>query len=275
MKITCPICPHHCKLAQGQVGICRARINTGEKIECGNYGQITSIALDPIEKKPLYHFYPGSNILSIGSYGCNLSCPFCQNHSISMAEGSGADTIAMMPEQVADMALKYVSDQNIGIAFTYNEPFIGYEFVQDCARLNHENGLRNVLVTNGYICEEPFLKLLPYIDAMNIDLKGFTDKFYKKIQGDLETVKNTIQHAAQLCHVEITMLIIPGENDSIDEITEMAEWIAGINRNIPLHLTRFFPRYRYSGKEATDIAQVYRLAEAARSHLKNVYEGNC
>ena len=275
MKITCPICPHQCRLMPGQVGLCRARINTGSNIQCCNYGQITALALDPIEKKPLRHFYPGSNILSVGSYGCNLSCPFCQNHSISMAPGSSVELITMMPDELTDQALAYVSSRNIGLAFTYNEPLIGYEFVRDCASLNRQKGLKNVLVTNGYINKNPLLELLPLIDAMNIDLKGFTEHFYQSINGGLETVKNSIKQSAGCCHVEITTLIIPGENDSMDEIKALARWLADIDPKIPLHLTRFFPRYQYSQREATDVAALYRLADEARRYLHYVYEGNC
>lgn len=168
MKIICPICPHNCSLDEGMTGLCRARKNTGNRIECQNYGRITALALDPIEKKPLHRFHPGSSILSVGSFGCNLSCPFCQNHGISMAESQTTDYILLSPDEVAKEALKYVPMGNIGIAFTYNEPLIGYEFVKDCARLNRRNELKNVLVTNGYVCEEPLLALLPLIDAMNI-----------------------------------------------------------------------------------------------------------
>ena len=275
MRIQCEICPHHCSLLPGQVGRCRARRNEDGRIVCDNYGRITSFALDPVEKKPLHKFYSGSQVLSVGSYGCNLSCPFCQNHSISMADEAGSDYRYLSPQALVDQAVKYTSRNNIGLAFTYNEPFIGYEYVRDCAVLCHEKGLQNVLVTNGYVNEGPLLALLPYIDAMNIDLKGFTDSFYKKLGGDLSTVKNTIRLAHSFCHVEVTTLVIPGENDSEKEITELAEWIAGIDRNIPLHLSRFFPCYQYEGKPPTDITSIYRLVKAAEKHLTYVYAGNC
>jgi pyruvate formate lyase activating enzyme len=164
---------------------------------------------------------------------------------------------------------------NIGIAYTYNEPLIGYEFVRDCAKKAKEKGLKNVVVTNGYICEEPLKELLPWIDAFNIDLKGFTEEFYHKLRGDLATVKRTIELAAEECHVEVTTLIIPGENDSEEEMEEISGWLASINPDIPLHISRFFPRWQMQDKNATPVGQVYRLADIARQYLNNVHEGNC
>ena len=275
MKATCEICPHHCKLEENQTGFCQARTNIKGVITCTNYGLLTSIALDPIEKKPLARYMPDSKILSVGSYGCNMRCPFCQNHSISMATQENAETVFTTPQALVQKALSLLSSGNIGIAYTYNEPLISVEYVSDCAVLAHQNGLKNVLVTNGYICEEPLIKLLPLIDAMNIDLKGFTEAFYKKLCGDLETVKKSIALTAKSCHVEITTLIVPGENDSEGEIEALSTWIAGISPDIPLHLSRFFPRYQYFNKGATPVSQVYDLAEVARRHLEYVYTGNC
>jgi len=275
MKATCRICPHHCSLEEGQLGLCRARINKKGEVVCENYGKLTAIALDPVEKKPLYRFYPGSKILSIGSYGCNLNCPFCQNCDISMASGRDIETTQVSCQALVDKALALRERGNIGIAYTYNEPLISYEFVMDCARLAKEQGLKNVVVTNGYICEEPLSRLLPLIDAFNIDLKGFTAGYYRKLRGDLETVKRSIELAAKTTHVEVTTLIVPGENDSDEEIEQLSAWLAGINPEIPLHITRFFPRWRMMDKEATPVRQVYHLAQLARKNLKYVYEGNC
>ncbi|MBE5965734.1 MAG: AmmeMemoRadiSam system radical SAM enzyme [Lachnospiraceae bacterium] len=274
MKAVCEICPHHCSLEQGQVGFCRGRINRDNKIISENYGKLTALALDPIEKKPLYHFYPGSRILSIGSYGCNLRCPFCQNCDISMIGEGQIDTAVMPGEAIVKKALQLKGAGNIGIAFTYNEPLIGYEFVRDAAALAKESNLKNVVVTNGYICEKPFRELLPLIDAFNIDLKGFTEEYYHKLRGDLACVKRSIEIAAKSCHVEVTTLIVPGENDSEEEMEALSGWLAGISPDIPLHISRFFPRWKMQDRDATPIQMVYRLAEVARQKLNYVHEGN-
>ncbi len=271
MKAKCEICPHHCVLDEGQTGICRARKNRKGAVICENYGKVTSIALDPIEKKPLRLFYPGSKILSVGSYGCNLHCPFCQNSDISMADGDHIQTKIVTPQMLVEKALELIPQGNIGIAYTYNEPLVGYEYVLDCSKLGREHHLKNVLVTNGTICEKPLLELLPYIDALNIDLKSFTDRFYKMIGGDFETVKQTINLAAKECHIEINTLIIPGENDSESEINELAQWLSSVNAEIPLHISRFFPRWKMTNKDATPVKTIYRLAETARKHLQYVY----
>lgn len=274
METICQTCMHHCRLKPGQKGLCRARINDGETIRCENYGRITSLALDPIEKKPLHMFCPGSMILSVGSYGCNLKCPFCQNHEISMADFSAAESIYLSPEGLADRALAYQQAGNIGVAFTYNEPLVGWEYVRDAARLVQAAGMKNVLVTNGTSSLAVLDEILPFIDAMNIDLKGFRDDYYQKLGGSLAVVKEFISHAAKHCHVELTTLIVPGENDSVEEMEEEAAWIASISQ-MPLHVSRFFPRYHMMDRDATEVAQVYRLAEAAGKHLKYVFTGNC
>lgn len=275
VRVTCSVCPHNCKLKEGQLGFCQGRICKDGKVICENYGKVTSIALDPIEKKPLYHYFPGSKILSVGSYGCNLRCPFCQNHDISMVNRVEATYGEITCESLVEKAYELKSRGNIGIAYTYNEPLISYEFVKDCGELANKRGLKNVVVSNGYICEEPLLNLLPLIDAFNIDLKGFTQHFYEKLKGDLETVKNTIKIAAKHCHVEVTTLIIPGENDSEEEIYALSSWLSDINPEIPLHISRFFPRWKMTDKDSTPVKTVYRLAETARKNLKYVYEGNC
>lgn len=274
MKVECEICPHHCKLEEGRLGICRGRVNRNGEIISENYGKLTAMALDPIEKKPLYHFHPGSSILSVGSYGCNLNCPFCQNCDISMVGSREIACQEITCEELVEKALQLKNRRNIGIAYTYNEPLIGYEFVRDCAELAKNRGLKNVVVTNGYICGEPLKELLPFIDAFNIDLKGFTEEFYHKLRGDLATVKQSIVLAAGTCHVEVTTLIIPGENDSEDEMEALSGWLAGISTEIPLHISRFFPRWKMQDRRATPVEQVYRLAEVARKNLKYVHEGN-
>ena len=275
MKALCELCFHHCALDEGQTGLCRARACQDGKIVSLNYGKLTSLALDPIEKKPLRRFHPGSLILSVGSFGCNLRCPFCQNHEISIAGDSGIQTVEVSPEQLAAKAAELVPQGNIGVAYTYNEPLIGYEYVQNCAALVHEQGMINVLVTNGTVEEEPWRALLPLIDASNIDLKGFTPAWYRQLGGNLETVKRSIALAAERCHVEVTTLLIPGENDSEEEIRELARWLASISSEIPLHLSRFFPRYRMLDRPPAPVEQVCRLAETARRYLSYVYTGNC
>ena len=274
-RVVCPVCPHGCFLSEGQYGRCGARKNEQGRIVCANYGKVTSLMLDPIEKKPLSRFFPGSAVLSAGSFGCNLSCPFCQNYEISMAGPWQVPYRELSPVRLADLAYKYREYGNIGVAFTYNEPLIGYEFVLDTARLVHERGMKNVLVTNGYAEDSALTELLPWIDAMNIDLKGFTESYYRRLGGDLQTVKQFIERAARSCHVELTTLIVPGENDSEDEMEEEARWIASVNPEIALHVTRFFPRYQMKDKKATDVRSVYRLKQIAERFLTYVYTGNC
>ena len=275
MKALCKLCFHHCALDDGQTGLCRARACQDGKIISLNYGKLTSLALDPIEKKPLARFRPGSKVLSVGSYGCNLHCPFCQNASIACAGESDVPWREMMPAELVELAVSLMPEGNIGIAFTYNEPLVGFEFVRDTARLAHERGLANVLVSNGYVNDGPLQEIAPLIDAANIDLKGFTPEWYKRLGGDLETVKRSIRLAAEQCHVEVTTLLIPGENDSEEEIRALAQWLSSVDREIPLHLSRFFPQYQMRVKPPTPVEQVYRLADAAREYLSFVYNGNC
>ena len=283
----CDVCFRHCVIAEGKLGFCGARTCENGKVVQANYGRITSLALDPIEKKPLNRFYPGSLILSAGSYGCNLRCPFCQNYEISWSEearkfAKTADVCT--PEDLARAAAYYQNQGNIGIAFTYNEPLIGYEFILDTAKLIKKLGMKTVLVTNGTAELKVLEKLAPYIDALNIDLKGFTDRYYREVlKGDRKMVMDFIARAAQVCHVEVTTLIIPGENDSEEEMDALSSWIAGltdergerIGQSIPLHISRFFPRFHMQDRRATEVKLVYRLAEVARRNLTYVYTGNC
>ena len=271
----CRICPHDCRIPEGKKGICGARSNQAGRIIDDNYGVITSIALDPIEKKPLHRFCPGSMILSVGSYGCNFRCPFCQNHSISMVhEQKGYQRIT--PEELADHAEALRSRGNIGLAYTYNEPLIGFEFVRDCSKLIRERGMKNVAVTNGYINQAPLLELLPTLDAMNVDMKSFNPDFYRKIGGDLEVVKETIATAVHsgTCHVEVTTLVVPGENDSREEMKALASWLASLDPAIPLHISRFHPAYRMMDKPQTPKETILSLADLARDSLSFVYPGN-
>ena len=269
-ELRCEVCFHHCVLKKGMYGRCRARMNRNGENVCANYGRITSLALDPIEKKPLAMFYPGSLILSAGSYGCNLSCPFCQNWQISMADEDTSGFEEWNAEQLASLILK--TDDSIGIAFTYNEPLIEWEYIRDVAELVKPAGKQVVLVSNG--CAEPWVlkELAPYIDAMNIDLKGDA-AFYRELGGSYDAVKETIAYMHDKCHVEITSLIIPGKNDSREWVKNEAAWIAGLDPEIPLHLTRYFPRFRYS-IPATPPQTLYDLKEAAETSLRHVFTGN-
>ena len=275
----CKVCFRHCDIAEGRTGACGARSCIDGVVTASNYGRITALALDPIEKKPLSRFCPGKKILSVGSYGCNLFCPFCQNYDISRTDGSEFEPEdKLTPEALADIAYKFTDRGNIGLAYTYNEPLVGYEFVRDTARLVKAREMKNVLVTNG-TAELPILEeLLPYIDAMNVDIKSMNPDTYKKILGgDLNTTKAFIGRAVKNCHVELTMLIVTNMNDSEEEMRELVDWISGLEggSEIPLHISRFFPRYKMTDRPATDIGKIYKLAEIARGRLKYVYTGNC
>ena len=279
-KKKCNVCFRGCTLFEGETGACRARICKDNNIISKSYGYITSIALDPIEKKPLNRFYPGSMILSVGSYGCNLKCPFCQNVSISMADGRGIpDTEYLSPEALTNIAVSLKEKGNIGVAFTYNEPLVGYEYVRDTAKLTHNAGMKNVVVTNGSVNISILDELEPYIDAFNIDLKCFNESYYKNVlKGDFETTKKFIERALTFSHVELTTLIIPDENDTEDEMRELSSWVYSLqlkyDKSIPLHISRFFPRSKYIDRQPTKVESILRLAEVARKKLDYVYEGN-
>lgn len=276
-QVLCDVCPKFCKLREGQIGFCRARSNIGGKIVPINYGQATSLALDPIEKKPLMRFCPGSYILSYGSYGCNLRCPYCQNASISMAGPDNCPHRLITPEGLTDLAVDLSKQEpgNIGVAFTYNEPTVCFEFIRDTSKLLHEAGLKSVVVTNGGLVRKYADELLPHVDALNIDLKGFSDEFYRYVKGEFDTVKEFIKAAVEhKCHVELTTLAIPTKNDDPEEMEREAEWIASISPDIPLHLSRFFPRYKVDDLPPTPAETIYRLKDIAQKKLKYVYTGN-
>ncbi len=273
----CGACPRHCRLAEGQMGFCRARRAQGGRVVAANYGRVTSIALDPIEKKPIAFFHPGGNVLSVGSYGCNLRCPFCQNDSISQRGEDAAVFDMATPSQIADLALSLRDGRgNIGVAYTYNEPLVGWEFVRDCAREVRARGMLNVLVSNGCAEAEVVDELAPIIDAANIDLKGPSQEYYDWVGGNHEAVCRTIKtlHAAG-CHVEVTTLIVPGRNDRDEDIAAVASFVASVSPDIPLHVTRFFPRFRMLDAAPTPVPTVRRLADIARWRLNRVLVGNC
>lgn len=283
-KTACEICPKNCLLAPGQVGFCGGRGNLDGEIIALNYGRVAAINLDPIEKKPLWRFYPGRYVLSVGSYGCNLRCPFCQNSTLSMewqdewVEATGkyySQYETIMPDKLIALGLAAKDKGNIGIAYTYNEPIIGYEYLWDCSRLARENGLKNILVTNGYCNEKPWKELLPYIDATNVDLKSFNQEFYNKVGGELEVVMRNIEIAVvEGVHIEITCLIVPGENDDPKEMESLSKWLESMSPEIPLHISRFFPQYKMKEKAPTSRETIDALVSIARERLKHVYKGN-
>ena len=268
----CDNCPHNCDIQEGGTGLCHARRKDGDSIVCGNYGAVTSLALDPIEKKPFAMFHSGSFILSAGSYGCNMHCPWCQNDSISRGYVE-ADRLSC--EELVGIAVETKARGNIGIAFTYNEPFVGYEFVYDTAKLSKEKGLVNACVSNGMLASGKFDRLMEYIDAYNIDLKAGHDEKYESIGGDLELVlKNTRSAVKHGRHVELTTLVVPRFNDSDEDIARITELISDIDPKIPLHITRFFPAGDMRNASPTDIDILYRFRDIAKGSLENVFLGN-
>lgn len=271
--VVCKLCPKQCTIKPGCLGICRVRENHDGKLYSVNHTRVSACALDPVEKKPLRHFIPGSKVLSVGSWGCNLHCKYCQNWQL--AHGI-PETEDMSPEKTVALALelKDRGDNCIGIAYTYSEPLMRYEYVYETAVLAREAGLKNVLVTNGYINEEPLRQLLPYIDAMNIDVKSFSNNFYwETCLGTLEPVKQTVEIAQKYCHVEISTLLVSGLNDSDTEIQNLVNWLEGINKDIPLHLNRYYPNYKMQ-LAPTPVKTLERARDIAKSRLSSVYVGN-
>lgn len=280
-RIKCEICPRTCRISEGQKGACGARINKNSVIIPVYYGKVSALALDPIEKKPLYEFHPGTKILSAGSLGCNLICPFCQNHDISQLGDYNPErfrTYDLSPDELVSLAMDHRQEGNIGIAFTYNEPLINWEYLRDTAQLAKAAGLYTVLVSNGSASLGILEEILPFIDAMNIDLKGFRQDIYDIFSGNLETVKTFIERAVQKAHVEVTSLIVPGLNDSKEDMEAQTDWIYDLcvknGKSIPLHLTRFFPRYKMQDRPPTDIGLIRELKAVACKKLKSVYLGN-
>ncbi len=270
-KVKCSLCPHRCVIVPGKTGICRVRTNRDGVLYTRIYGEVSSITMDPIEKKPLYHFYPGSSILSIGTVGCSFRCKFCQNYSISQDPDHQTDFYS--PEELVDIAKQKGS---VGIAYTYSEPLVWFEYVMDCCRLARKEGLKNVFVTNGYINREPLCELLEVADAFNIDLKSFNEDFYKKvIGGTLGPVRDTIAEVASRKEIslEVTTLVIPGHNDSDAEMEEMIEWLASLREDIPYHLSAYYPMYKFSAPP-TPVSTLERLKKIAEKRLQYVYMGN-
>jgi pyruvate formate lyase activating enzyme len=267
--VECVLCPHLCVIADGRTGICGVRKNARGELCTTIYGEITGMSMDPIEKKPLYHFHPGSSILSIGTKGCNFKCSYCQNWHIS--QDVDARSNRYDPDAVVKAAIEHGS---VGVAYTYSEPFIWFEYTQDCARRAREAGLKNVYVTNGFINPGPLDELLEYADAMNIDLKAFREDTYKKVQkGRLAPVLDSIRRAHGRCHVELTTLVVTGMNDDMDEMRGIIDWIAALDKNIPWHVSRYHPSFKYDAPP-TDTAFLRRVCEEAAKKLSFVYCGN-
>jgi pyruvate formate lyase activating enzyme len=268
--VRCRLCPHRCSIVLDRTGTCKVRKNIEGKLYSVNYGKVSSWSMDPIEKKPLYHFYPGHWIFSVGSFGCNFRCKFCQNWQI--AQQTEVFTKEISPNDLVQAAKK--QDDNLGIAYTYNEPTIWYEYVIECAKLAKQEGLKNVLITNGFIEKEPLNEILPYIDAMNIDVKAYHESFYEDlVSGRLSPVKETVELVNSKCHIEITTLIIPGMNDGKEEIELLAQWLSSLRKDIPLHLTRYFPNYKLDISH-TPINTITKARDIAMKYLDYVYTGN-
>lgn len=266
--VQCELCPHNCVIKEGNRGICRVRINEGGTLYTENYGEISSMGVDPIEKKPLYHFYPSQGILSLGTYGCNFKCKFCQNFRISQQRPA---TTYQNPDDI----IKQAKERDImGIAYTYSEPMVWYEFVYETAIKAHEAGLNNVLVTNGFLNQKPLKKLTKYIDAANIDLKSFNNDFYKEIcGGTLQPVLDTIKYMYGKTHLELTTLIVTNHNDGLDELEDIFKWVSDLSKDIPMHLSRYFPNYKLDDP-STPEKKMEAAYELAKKYLNYVYIGN-
>jgi len=274
-SLVCQLCPHHCHIANGRSGICRSRSNHSGTLISEAYGRPCALAIDPIEKKPLYHFHPGTKCLSIAAAGCNLHCQGCQNHEISQRAPADLPHHDLTPEAVVELCIERHLP---GIAYTYTEPLTYLEYTADTARLAHEAGLWNILVTAGYVCQEPLKDLLPHLDAANIDLKFFDDKLYQRISGGrLQPVLDTILAMKdEGIWIEITNLLIPGTNDDMGLIRSMCRWlVANGLANAPLHFSRFFPRYKLSNVPITPAATMQQAKMiAVEEGIEHVYLGN-
>ena len=271
--VRCDLCPRHCMIKEGENGFCNARANMKGTLYSIVYERPSAINIDPIEKKPLFHFIPGSSTFSIGTIGCNLECKNCQNWELSRASADMAGD----RKKIADMLRIAIRKGCKSVSYTYNEPTVFFEMMLDMARLAKEEELKNVMVTNGYIEKEPLLRLIPVIDAFSVDLKAIDDDFYKKMcNGRLQAVKDTLLMLKEKGKFfEITNLVIPGLNDSFDQITRLAKWISSeLGRDVPLHLSRFFPHYKLKDIPPTPEETIKQARKIAMQHLDFVYTGN-
>lgn len=267
-NLRCELCPHNCLIADSKTGICQVRKNIGGKLYSLNYAKLSALGIDPVEKKPLYHFYPQKKVLSVGSWGCNMACQFCQNWQISQQKPQLKD---LAKEELVETAL----DKNIELlAYTYSEPIVFYEYMLETAKIASDKGLKNIMVSNGFISEEPLKELIPYLDAANIDLKAFNNQFYQQYcQGGLEAVKRTIKILSQKTHLEVTTLIISDLNDDLKELEKLFKWLAKIDSSIPLHLSRYHPAYKLN-KPPTNLELMRQAYQKAKEYLDHVYLGN-
>ncbi len=277
--VQCRICEHFCAVEPGEAGKCGIHRNVDGTLYLVVYGEAVAVHVDPIEKKPLFHFMPGSDALSIGTYGCNFRCPFCQNWQMSQARDFD-DQLDYLGQQATPQALVETCRQNDIpiIAYTYNEPTVFFEYTYDTAKLAHEHGIKNVYVSNGYMSREALDMIEPYLDGINVDLKAFTDTFYRDhCQARLEPVKRNIAHIARETGIwiEITTLLIPGLNDSEEELRAMAAWLAGVSPDLVWHVTAFHPDYEMRDRPRTSqqsLARAYEIGKEAGLHY--VYVGN-
>lgn len=269
----CPLCPKACRLSEGQSGFCATRQLRGDKVIPLCYGKISSLALDRIEKKPLARFRPGSYILSVGALGCNMSCPFCQNYQIARAKPAASYMSEASPEKLLKLAHAQKEKGNMGLAFTYNEPLINFEYIYDSFRLCRDENLETVLVSNGQI-KEPYLReILPLVTAWNIDLKSFSEEAYQKMGGDLQSTLKTIELVSEFAHLEVTTLVVPGLSDDIEAFKQEVEFLAGLAKQPVLHISRYFPNYLYHAS-ATPLTILHEFYDLAKEHLDHVYLGN-
>ncbi len=269
-KVVCKLCPHNCIIGEGKLGLCRVRKNIGGSLYSLNYGEITALSLDPIEKKPLFHFYPSSNILSVGTWGCNLTCQWCQNWQISQQHPS---VKKLYPEELLKIALQN-KDRSIGVAFTYSEPSVFFEYIKDFLDILKFNNLKVVLVTNGYINIEPLREIIPYVDAFNIDVKVYDEKISRLFTSAfVEKVKETVKFIYGKSHLELTTLVVPTINDDLKQFEEECKWIASISKDIPLHISRYYPSYKFNASP-TSLETLNDFYEVAKSYLDYVYVGN-